>query len=160
CGVANSLLGSFSATAGRAPTQKVRISLMPLAVRTRTACSPRAQSAATFTVALTAPADGSRLGTLNPGEEKMMSLASASRPPPKVRTTSVPRCTPRGETPPREGEAAKEDSPQRHRDTEKKTENVNNLRFIILTSWVPSLGLVFSVSLCLCGEIYINPRVP
>ena len=69
CGAVKSLFGSFSSTIGRAPTQRVRISVMPLAVRTRTACSPRRVVGATLTWALKAPAfTGSSFVTVNPGE--------------------------------------------------------------------------------------------
>jgi len=68
CGEAKSLLGSFSATTGSAPTQTVRISLIPLAVRSRTACSPSLQSGAILTVALIwLSLTISSLPTLKPG---------------------------------------------------------------------------------------------
>ena len=46
CGAAKSLFGSTSLTSLSAPTLKVRSSLMPVAVRTRKSCRPRAQSGA------------------------------------------------------------------------------------------------------------------
>ena len=59
----------LSSMAGIAPTHQVRISLMPLAVRRRKACSPSRQSGATLTVAFTTPSlTTSSLVTVKPGE--------------------------------------------------------------------------------------------
>ncbi len=48
CGFLKSLLGSFSSMTGKGPTENVFRSLMPVAVRRRIWCSPRAASAAIF----------------------------------------------------------------------------------------------------------------
>src|SRR5580704_1530769 len=106
CGDLKSLLGSFSFTSGNGPTQNVRYSVSPVAVRTWATCSPKRQSLATLIVALTAPALGSSFVTSNPGEKNKISFASARFPPWKVRTLVAPRCSPRGKMTPNDGEAA------------------------------------------------------
>ena len=53
CGASKSLFGSASASVGNCPTQNVRMSEMPDLARKRSWCSPRAQSGAMVTVAVT-----------------------------------------------------------------------------------------------------------
>ena len=54
-GLAKSLFGSTSLTSSSAPTLNVRSAVMPLAVRMRKSCSPRAASGSMWKVASTWP---------------------------------------------------------------------------------------------------------
>ena len=48
-----SLLGSCSLNSGKGPTEKIRVSVMPEAVRARSKCSPRRASGLIFSCAKT-----------------------------------------------------------------------------------------------------------